>query len=985
MMQRLLRACTISALLSFFSIQATASHVSGVDIGYECLGGNQYQITLNIFRDCSGIPMSSTETVDIVSSCGQSLTLSLSQAPGTGYEISQLCPSVLPLSDCNSGGYPGMESYTYQGIVTLNPPCNSWTVSWGTCCRNPSVNVPSSNLDDIYAEAVLNTATAPCNNSPIFTAQPIPFVCAGIPVSYNYGVFDPDGDSLVYSFVPGQLFAGNNLTYGAGYTAAQPIPGITLDPNTGEVTFTVGILGNYIVVVEVAQYDANGNLVGTVMRDMQFTVIACTNQVPAAPAAYTNFTGTALSTGPTSLEMCVGDWFCMDLLFTDADLSDSLTLTSNITLALPGATFVQTGINPATASVCWTAVAGTSPVTTFTVFAEDDACPVTGLNQQTITVLFLPRTSTIADSLLCEPAPVTLYSSGGTIFTWSVLSGDPISIGNNFSCNPCSDPIATPAITTTYEVVSDLQTTCVNRDTVTIFVIPPFGINSIVPHQTTCNGDSDGWVEVEPFGAAGPPWTWEVWDGAVLVNSQTVNGATSITGLSEGTYTLVLGEPIGCTHDTTFFIAQPDPMAVVVNDSTICLSTSAVLSATGSGGNGGYTYSWNQGLVGDGPHTVSPPVTTAYQVVATDMLGCVSPADVATISVLPPLQVLATAPDSICIGAVAELTAVPGGGNGGPYTLIWAELGASVVGAGDTIVVTPTGFGTDYVVALTDNCGSPEVSDTVHVQWYRAPEPNFTVDKREDCFPAEITFTNTTDPSDVGTDCIWNFGDGNTAIGCGGAFNSYANVGCYDVSLTVYSPEGCVGDTTFPQFICARPYPIADFRWSPEVANILDPQVAFFNQSQFDLTWAWSFGETTVPDSAFVPDPVVLFPETDEATYPVWLHVTNQYGCPDSVMKLVFIEGVFSVYVPNAFTPDGDGINDTFGPLGQGISDKDFAFTVFDRWGEAIFKTNDPATWWEGTSGGTQAMQGVYAWRLDLVDRYRNLDRQYYGHVTLVR
>ncbi|MBK7553793.1 MAG: gliding motility-associated C-terminal domain-containing protein [Flavobacteriales bacterium] len=134
-----------------------------------------------------------------------------------------------------------------------------------------------------------------------------------------------------------------------------------------------------------------------------------------------------------------------------------------------------------------------------------------------------------------------------------------------------------------------------------------------------------------------------------------------------------------------------------------------------------------------------------------------------------------------------------------------------------------------------------------------------------------------------------------------------------------------------------------------------------------------------------MPDPVVLFPETDEATYPVWLHVTNQYGCPDSVMKLVFIEGVFSVYVPNAFTPDGDGINDTFGPLGQGISDKDFAFTVFDRWGEAIFKTNDPATWWEGTSGGTQAMQGVYAWRLDLVDRYRNLDRQYYGHVTLVR
>lgn len=987
LMVRPLPRTVLPFLLSLlFPVVSSASHVSGVDIGYECLGNNQYMITLNIFRDCDGITMSNTEDVEITSSCGQSLTVTLQQAPGTGDEISQLCPSDLSNSTCSGGGLPGMEYYTYQGIVTLNPPCNSWTVGWGTCCRNVSANVPTSSLDDIWAEAVLNTATAPCNNSPIFTAQPIPYVCAGFPVSYNYGVFDPDGDSLVFSFVPGQMFNNSFLTYGAGFSGANPVPGITLDPNTGEVTFNVAVTGNYIVVVEVEQYDSNGNLVGTVMRDMQFTVIACTNIPTTAPAAYTNFNGSALSTGPTSLEMCLGDQFCMDLTFTDADAGDSLTLTSNITLALPGATFTQTGVNPATATVCWTAIAGTSPVTTFSVVAEDDACPVTSLVQQTITVLFLPRTLTVDDSLLCEPAPVTLTTVGGTVFTWSVLSGDPIVLGQNFSCNPCADPIATPANTTTYEVVSDLQSTCVNRDTVTIYVIPPFGFSAVTPYQTTCNGDSDGYVEVEPWGTAGPAWSWDVIDANnATVLSTTTNGATTLSGLTEGTYTLVLGEPIGCTHDTTFYIAQPDVVIASVSDTTICLSTSAVISASAVGGNGGYTYSWNQGLVGDGPHTVTPSTTTVYQAIATDMLGCTSAPVQTTVTVLPALTVVASGPDSICIGADAVLSALAGGGNGGPYAMVWTEIGGGVVGAGASIFVVPTAFGTDYVVTLNDNCNTPIVRDTVHVQWYRAPEPNFTADKREDCFPAEITFTNTTDPDDVGTDCLWNFGDGNTATGCATAFNSYANVGCYDVTLTVYSPEGCMGDTTFPQFICARPYPIADFRWTPEVANILDPQVAFFNQSQFDVSWAWSFGADCDPDSAFFPDPVVLFPETEEATYPVWLHVTNEFGCPDSIMKLVFIEGVFSVYVPNAFTPDGDGVNDHFGPLGQGISDKEFEFTVFDRWGQPVFATNDPGQWWDGKVSGAEQVQGVYAWRLDLVDKYESIDRQYFGHVTLVR
>lgn len=976
----------LAAFIVLLGGRVCATHVSGVDITTACVSGNTYQITLNLFRDCSGIQMSATESVDLVSSCGQSLTVTLNQAPGSGYEISQLCPPDLPNSDCNGGGLPGMEAYTYQGTVTLNPPCNSWIISWGTCCRNPSVNVPTSNVDDIYAEAVLNTALAPCNDSPVFTAQPIPFVCVNQPVSYNYGVYDPDGDSLVFLLMDGRETATTALTYAGGYSGSAPIPGITLDPNTGEVSFTPTMTGNFIVVVKVVQFDANGNVIGTVMRDMQFTVINCTNIVPTAPPAMGNFSGTATQIGPTAIEMCLGHQFCLDLVFTDADVNDTLTLSSNVTLALPGSTFSQTGVNPATATVCWTAVAGTSPITTFTVFAEDDACPVTGLCQQTITIVFLPGTGTIVDTSLCFPGPVALNTSGGTIFTWNVLSGDPMVVGSNFSCNPCQNPIATPAYTTTYEVVSDLSTTCVNRDTVTISIAPPFGFVAVEPHDATCNGDADGWVNVVPWGIAGPPWTYTLTNsGGTVVSVLVANAADTITGIPYGNYTVTLTEPLGCAHDTAIFIDQPAPMAIVASDSTICLSTPAVIGAVPSGGNGGYTLTWGSGLTGNGPHTVSPPTTTAYSVFATDALGCTSPVDFANVTVHPPLNVIASGPDSICISASTQLTGTPSGGNGGPYTMVWEEVGSGTIGSGSPINVSPGVYSTWYRVTLTDNCGSPAVQDSIQLLWYAAPAPNFTADPLEGCFPVDITFTNTTDPNDVGPSCQWNFGDGATASGCASVNHVYSVVGCYDVTLTVTSPEGCVGDTTFPQFVCARPYPIADFTWAPFTTNVLDPVIHFQNTSQYDVSWQWDFGSMADPTDANVPNVTVTFPETDEGEYPVWLYITNEFGCPDSIVKIVLIEGVFFLYVPTAFTPDGDGVNDFFGPLGQGIKDAEYRLSVFDRWGEAIFSTTDQAEFWDGTVNGTPSMIGAYAWKLEVVDKYREINKVMIGHVTLVR
>ena len=121
--------------------------------------------------------------------------------------------------------------------------------------------------------------------SPIITASPIPYNCLNQPVVYNFGVYEPDGDSLHYSLVGALDDPGLPVPYQGGYSGASPINGINIDPNTGEITFTPTIQGNFVVVVLIQEYDSSGNLVGSVMQDFQFEIITCTNISPSAPTS----------------------------------------------------------------------------------------------------------------------------------------------------------------------------------------------------------------------------------------------------------------------------------------------------------------------------------------------------------------------------------------------------------------------------------------------------------------------------------------------------------------------------------------------------------------------------------------------------------------------------------------------------------------------------------------------------------------------------
>jgi len=481
-----------------------ASHVPGGNITYECLGNNQFLIQLTIFEDCGTSFISNTpETISITNDCGiGGLTSASLNMVAFQQEVSQLCPSAQPQSECNGGSYPGIYMHVYEGVVTLPGQCDSWTFSFSDCCRNTSSNLVGSS-SNYYFYADLNNLDAPCNNSPQFTAPPIPFSCVNQTVCYNFGIVETDGDSLSFALVNALTASGTSAPYQTGYSGANPIPGISIDPVTGQITFVATQIGNFVVSVQITEYDDNGNVIGVIIRDIQFEIINCGNQVVdcATSGEIFDLIGNVSQTGPTSLEMCENESFSFSIAFQDPDSNDSLSIISNIASVLPGS--VIQVIHPDSASgqydsvqvnIAWTPPVGSANTNnSFTITVNDNACPVSG--QQTIVyyINVLGVTSVFADTTLCigQTAQLVARADLATTYTWSVISGDPINMGANFSCgNNCDTAYASPSVTTKYLVTTDGACAFGTTDSVLVTVVPDYSYNLQLDDNTLCSGDT---------------------------------------------------------------------------------------------------------------------------------------------------------------------------------------------------------------------------------------------------------------------------------------------------------------------------------------------------------------------------------------------------------------------------------------------------------------------------------------------------------------
>ncbi len=504
---------------------------------------------------------------------------------------------------------------------------------------------------------------------------------------------------------------------------------------------------------------------------------------------------------------------------------------------------------------------------------------------------------------------------------------------------------------------------------------PQLLITNIVTTDEVCFNDCAGSINITAPGAV----NFSIDNGSTLAPNNV------FPNLCAGVYNIYVEDAAGCfaTAQTTIN-SIGDVSIVVSNDTIVCLGGVANINALASGGAGGFTYTWDNGLPAQTNHSVTPGVATTYHVFATDANGCVTATIPVVVDYFPPLNVQAFSDQAICFGDAANIDALAAGGNGGPYTYTWDNG----LGNGQAFTVNPTST-TTYTVTAADNCETPDVTDQVTITVNPLPVVSFLGDKLEGCMPVTTNFTNTTDAQYIDNSCIWDFGDGAPLENdCVGPIHTFNEPGCYDVSLMVTSPEGCINDTVVPNYVCVYDYPVADFAFGPQPTTVLAPDIAFTDLSSEPVygiitDYDWTFSNLGV-DS--VQHPVFSFPSADAGVYDVCLTVTSNYGCPDQVCKPVKIEGEMLIYVPNAFTPNGDGVNDVFSAQGFRLENsEEFTLYIFDRWGNLIFETDNPLYAWDGTRYGREVMQDVYVWRIIIRDPYKGKKHDLKGHVTVLR
>tara|TARA_B100001758_G_scaffold81904_1_gene69627 strand:- start:31479 stop:36704 length:5226 start_codon:yes stop_codon:yes gene_type:complete len=246
------------------------------------------------------------------------------------------------------------------------------------------------------------------------------------------------------------------------------------------------------------------------------------------------------------------------------------------------------------------------------------------------------------------------------------------------------------------------------------------------------------------------------------------------------------------------------------------------------------------------------------------------------------------------------------------------------------------------------------------------------------CLASEFSINDMSDGN--GADIVawtYKFGDG-ASSNKQNPSHIYNSLGDYDISLEVVSEDGCIKDTIIPSLITVHSFPLADFQASSLIVSEFDSEISFFNDSDGAIAYLWDFDSGDYSDEK---NPVYDFRNTRE--YNVSLTAVSSFGCESEIVKSIYVYPEFSIFIPDAFTPDGDGINDLFEVKGNRILE--FEMQLYDRWGGLVFESTSIDYAWNGTDySGLLMDNGVYLYRIAVYDLNGRL-WVYNGELSLLR
>ena len=878
------------------------------------------------------------------------------------------------------------------GTVTV-APAMSITVNSPTICAGQTANLSAGGATTYTwsagaSSSGLNTADATPASTTTYTVTGTTAGCTGTAVATV--TVNPLPLTTVNSPT---ICAGDIATLtAAGATTYSWSTGATINPITDSPLTTTS-------------YTVTGNSLGCTSTAVATVTV---NPLPVttvnSPAICPTFTANLLASGATTYAWSAG---AISTGVNTADAAPATTSTYTVTgtslgcsstavstVTVNSSLVVNAGLND---TVCFgqTTVLGVTPNGAGYTYNWTPAVSLTG--PTTLNPIAAPAATTTYSVLVTDAEGCTGTSSV-TVFAdpQITIAIAAIDVTCNSACN--GQTIVIPAGgTSTYSynwssgcVAASCSSLCIGTYTVTVTdawgcnatasttVSEPSLLTAASPVTTpaSCNGVCDGTATAAGSGGTigvGYTYSW---------NTVPVQNTATASSLCAGTYTCTITDSNACTTTTTATITEPTLVVIEpIAASTICFGGSTSLTAVATGGNpGAYSYTWSPAGTGTtATVSVSPLATTVYTVNASDANGCPAAAVNVTVTVNPPLTVVANGAVSICPGVSASISALASLGGGGPYTYTWAPAGT-----GTPLAVSPA-ITTTYTVTANDGC-SPAATATVTVTVLPLPTVVIAASATSGCEPLCITLINNTSvTAGTITSWIWNYGDGSPADTA--HYHCYAAAGQYSVNLTVNTSDGCTSTLTNTNMITVHPTPVADFT-APLATSIVNAIVNYTDNSSVPTgsiaTWQWNFGDVfaTTDGTSSLQNPSHNF--TEAGTYCATLTVTTNFGCIDATQLCIVIDPEFTFFIPNAFSPNGDGINDEF--YGKGDHIKEFEISIFDRWGNLIFFTDDINKHWDGKAnyGLDIAQQDVYVYSVKIKD-YKEKKHTYLGTVTIVK
>lgn len=349
-----------------------------------------------------------------------------------------------------------------------------------------------------------------------------------------------------------------------------------------------------------------------------------------------------------------------------------------------------------------------------------------------------------------------------------------------------------------------------------------------------------------------------------------------------------------------------------------------------------------------------------------------------------PLPIVDFTPTEVCMNEATQFTDLSSVSSGTTILWSWNFNDGSPLNVNQSPVHTYTSDGLYQAqLTVTSSYGCKD-SLTKPVTVNPLPQVNFSAGVLAGCSPLTVNFTDGSAIAAPGNNVswFWDFGNGltSTATNPGGIlFNNTSNTSpqSFGVYLTVTSADGCSAKDSVANMITVYPVPFADFSASPMQTDIYANQIEFTDNSIIANQWLWDLGDGA---SSILQNPAHAY--ADSGTYNVILYIENMYGCVDTANNAVRINPVYALWIPNAFTPNGDQLNDYFTVKGYGI--KELQLLIFNRWGELIFESNNTDPQWNGTYKNEEVKQDVYVYKLEVRDIF-NQKHYYTGRVTVVK